>query len=121
MRTFMDKDFLLENEMAKTLFRKYAEHQSIYDYHNHLPPREIAERKQYENLTQLWLAADHYKWRAMRACGVDDIRMSGYGMKREELEKYARNARETMGGLYEVDPAPLSDADALKILEESYR
>lgn len=57
----------------------------------------------------------------MRACGVDDIRMSGYGMKREELEKYARNARETMGGLYEVDPAPLSDADALKILEESYR
>ena len=53
MRTFMDKDFLLENEMAKTLFRKYAEHQSIYDYHNHLPPREIAERKQYENLTQL--------------------------------------------------------------------
>lgn len=58
---------------------------------------------------------------SMRACGVDDIRMSGYGMKREELEKYARNARETMGGLYEVDPAPLSDADALKILEESYR
>lgn len=47
--------------------------------------------------------------------------MSDYGMKREELEKYARNARETMGGLYEVDPAPLSDADALKILEESYR
>lgn len=45
MRTFMDKDFLLENEMAKTLFRKYAEHQSIYDYHNHLPPREIAERR----------------------------------------------------------------------------
>lgn len=57
----------------------------------------------------------------MRACGVDDIRMSDYGMKREELEKYARNARETMGGLYEVDPAPLSDADARKILEESYR
>ena len=57
----------------------------------------------------------------MRACSVDDIRMSGYGRKREELEKYARNARETMGGLDEVDPAPLSDADALKISEESYR
>ncbi|WP_195984175.1 iron-containing alcohol dehydrogenase [Clostridium sp. D33t1_170424_F3] len=55
------------------------------------------------------------------ACGVDNIQMSGYGMKREELEKYAKNARETMGGLYAVDPVPLSDADALKILEDSFR
>lgn len=60
MKAFMDRDFLLENETARTLFHKYAENQPIYDYHNHLPPREIAERKQYENLTQLWLAADHY-------------------------------------------------------------
>ena len=59
MKAFMDKDFLLENETARTLFHKYAENQPIYDYHNHLPPREIAERKQYENLTQLWLAAAH--------------------------------------------------------------
>ena len=71
MRAFMDREFLLGSETARTLFHKYAEHQPIYDYHNHLPPQEIAERKRYENLTQLWLAADHYKWRAMRACGVD--------------------------------------------------
>ncbi|WP_050699178.1 iron-containing alcohol dehydrogenase [Anaeromassilibacillus senegalensis] len=55
------------------------------------------------------------------ACGVDSIQMSGYGMKRGELEKYAKNARETMGGLYAVDPVPLSDADALQILEDSFR
>lgn len=56
-----------------------------------------------------------------QACGVDDIRMSAYGMKQDELEKYAKNARETMGGLYAVDPVPLSDADMLQILNESYR
>ena len=49
MKAFMDRDFLLENETARTLFHKYAENQPIYDYHNHLPPREIAERTQYEN------------------------------------------------------------------------
>ena len=73
MRAFMDKEFLLENEIARTLFHKYAENQPIYDYHNHLPPREIAERKQYENLTQLWLAADHYKWRAVPAAWTSSI------------------------------------------------
>lgn len=56
-----------------------------------------------------------------KACGVDQIKMSEYGMKQDGLEKYAKNARETMGGLYAVDPVPLSDADALKILQESYR
>lgn len=56
-----------------------------------------------------------------QACGVYDIRMSAYGMKQDELEKYAKNARETMGGLYAVDPVPLSDADMLQILNESYR
>lgn len=89
MRTFMDKDFLLENEMAKTLFRKYAEHQSIYDYHNHLPPREIAERRKYENLTQLWLAEDHYKWRAMRVCGVDERYITGSASEYEKFQKWA--------------------------------
>ena len=89
MRTFMDKDFLLENEMAETLFRKYAEHQSIYDYHNHLPPREIAERRKYENLTQLWLAEDHYKWRAMRVCGVDERYITGSASEYEKFQKWA--------------------------------
>jgi len=56
-----------------------------------------------------------------KACGVDNIQMSAYGMKREELPKYVKNARETMGGLFQVDAAPLSDEDALKILETSYQ
>ena len=97
MKAFMDKDFLLENETARTLFHKYAENQPIYDYHNHLPPREIAERKQYENLTQLWLAADHYKWRAMRACGVDERYITGNAPDDEKFRKWAEVVPQLVG------------------------
>ena len=97
MKAFMDRDFLLENETARTLFHKYAENQPIYDYHNHLPPREIAERKQYENLTQLWLAADHYKWRAMRTNGVDEKYCTGKDTTDwEKFEKWAETVPYTM-------------------------
>ena len=77
MKAFMDKDFLLESETAKTLFHKYAENQPIYDYHNHLSPKDIAEHRQFHDLTELWLETDHYKWRAMRACGVDERYITG--------------------------------------------
>ena len=97
MKAFMDRDFLLENETARTLFHKYAENQPIYDYHNHLPPREIAERKQYENLTQLWLAADHYKWRAMRACGVDEQYITGDAPEYEKFQKWAEVVPQLVG------------------------
>ena len=97
MKAFMDRDFLLENETARTLFHKYAENQPIYDYHNHLPPREIAERKQYENLTQLWLAADHYKWRAMRACGVDERYITGDAPEYEKFQKWAEVVPQLVG------------------------
>ena len=97
MKAFMDKDFLLENETARTLFHKYAENQPIYDYHNHLPPREIAERKQYENLTQLWLSADHYKWRAMRACGVDEQYITGDAPEYEKFQKWAEVVPQLVG------------------------
>ena len=97
MKAFMDKDFLLENETARTLFHKYAENQPIYDYHNHLPPREIAERKQYENLTQLWLAADHYKWRAMRACGVDERYITGDAPEYRKFQKWAEVVPQLVG------------------------
>lgn len=89
MKAFMDRDFLLENETARALFHTYAENQPIYDYHNHLPPQEIAERKRYENLTQLWLTADHYKWRAMRACGVDEQYITGGAPEYEKFRKWA--------------------------------
>ena len=97
MKAFMDRDFLLENETARTLFHKYAENQPIYDYHNHLPPREIAERKQYENLTQLWLAADHYKWRAMRACGVDEQYITVDAPEYEKFQKWAEVVPQLVG------------------------
>ena len=97
MKAFMDRDFLLENETARTLFHKYAENQPIYDYHNHLPPREIAERKQYENLTQLWLAADHYKWRAMRACGVDERYITGDAPEYRKFQKWAEVVPQLVG------------------------
>lgn len=70
MKNFMGRNFLLKNETAQVLFHKYAEHLPIIDYHCHVSPREIAEDKQYSNITELWLGGDHYKWRAMRSCGV---------------------------------------------------
>ena len=130
MKAFMDKDFLLENETAKTLFHKYAENQPIYDYHNHLPPQEIAERKQYENLTQLWLAADHYKWRAMRACGVDERYITGGAPEYEKFLKWAEVVPQLMGcplyhwthlelqRYFEID-TPLTPESAPAIWEET--
>lgn len=97
MKAFMDMEFLLENETARMLFHKYAENQPIYDYHNHLPPREIAERRQYENLTQLWLAADHYKWRTMRACGVEEHYITGSAPEYEKFQKWAAVVPQLVG------------------------
>lgn len=67
MRNFMDKDFLLYNDTAKILFHDYASKCPIFDYHCHLSPKEIAENKKFNNLTEIWLYGDHYKWRMMRA------------------------------------------------------
>ena len=77
MKTFMDKDFLLSTETAKTLFHEYAETMPIIDYHCHLSPAEILNDRKYENITELWLGADHYKWRAMRSNGVDEYYITG--------------------------------------------
>lgn len=77
MKAFMDRDFLLETETAKTLYHDYAAAMPIIDYHCHLSPQEIAEDKQYENITQVWLYGDHYKWRAMRSAGVDERYITG--------------------------------------------
>ena len=72
MKAFMDKDFLLETETARKLFHDYAEKTPILDYHCHINPKEIAEDRQFDNITQVWLGGDHYKWRFMRSCGVDE-------------------------------------------------
>lgn len=76
MRKFMDSDFLLKSDVSKKLY-EYAEKMPIFDYHCHLNPKEIAENKSYENITQIWLYGDHYKWRAMRSNGIDEKYITG--------------------------------------------
>ena len=75
--TIITPDFLLSNKQAKNLYHNYAAKLPIIDYHNHLSPKEIAENKKFENLTDIWLKGDHYKWRAMRALGVNEKFITG--------------------------------------------
>ncbi|MNB88243.1 Uronate isomerase [compost metagenome] len=85
MRTFMDEDFLLETETARKLYHGYAKQMPIIDYHCHLNPQEIYENKTYRNLAEVWLNGDHYKWRVMRANGVEERYVTGDG---EDYEKF---------------------------------
>jgi glucuronate isomerase len=77
MKKFMDKDFLLSTKTAQRLYHETAAAAPIFDYHCHLIPQEIAENRRFANLAEIWLGGDHYKWRAMRANGVDEQRVTG--------------------------------------------
>lgn len=77
MKKFMDENFLLSNETAVKLYHDYAKQMPIYDYHCHLNPKEIWENKKYKNITEIWLGGDHYKWRIMRANGVEEKYITG--------------------------------------------
>ncbi len=90
MKQFMDKDFLLSTETARALYHQYAATLPVIDYHCHVPPKDIAEDRQFQNLTQLWLGGDHYKWRAMRSCGVDEYYITGGAPDYEKFLAYAR-------------------------------
>lgn len=90
MKAFMDREFLLTTETGRKLFHDHAEQCPIIDYHNHLNPREIYERRRYENLTQLWLEADHYKWRCMRVCGVPEYYVTGKAPDYEKFYAFAK-------------------------------
>lgn len=96
MKAFLDQDFLLQNETAKTLYHSYAKDMPIVDYHNHLIPEQIAENKQFDNITQIWLYGDHYKWRAMRAHGVDEYYITGGASDEEKFMKWAETVPYTM-------------------------
>ena len=93
MKEFMNEDFLLSSETAKHLYHDYAAAQPIIDYHCHLNPQEIYEDRQFENITQVWLGGDHYKWRLMRSAGVDEKYITGSASDREKFQKWA----ETLG------------------------
>ena len=88
MKEFMDNDFLLTNDVGKVLYENYAELMPIIDYHCHIEAKDIAEDKHWENITQLWLYADHYKWRAMRACGVSERLITGDADDYDKFEAY---------------------------------
>lgn len=77
MKKFMDKDFILSTKTAAKLFHEYAENVPILDYHCHINPEEIAHDRKFDNITQVWLGGDHYKWRFMRSCGVEEKYITG--------------------------------------------
>ncbi|MDR0292592.1 MAG: glucuronate isomerase [Oscillospiraceae bacterium] len=89
MKPFMDEDFLLPNGAAKTLYHDYAKHMPIADYHCHIDPEEIARDRSFDNLAQLWLGGDHYKWRLMRANGVPEEYITGGAPDYDKFLKFA--------------------------------
>ncbi len=97
MRGFMDENYLISSEAGQILYRDYAAGQPIFDFHCHLSPREILEDKQYSSITELWLGGDHYKWRAMRAAGVDEKYITGDGDPREKFRLWAKTCERLVG------------------------
>ena len=97
MKPFMDENFLLSNDTAKTLFHDVAAKTPILDYHCHINPKEIAEDRQFENITQVWLGGDHYKWRFMRSCGVDEHFITGDAQDKEKFFKWAECLGKAIG------------------------
>ena len=90
-------DFLLLTDTARKLYHEVAEHMPIVDYHCHLEPREIYENRTYENITQLWLGGDHYKWRLMRSNGVEERFITGDAPDREKFQKFAEALPRAIG------------------------
>ncbi|MHC4412659.1 MAG: glucuronate isomerase [Planctomycetota bacterium] len=87
---FINDDFLLTNQTAKRLYHEHAEKMPLYDFHCHLPAEKIAADHQYENITQMWIAPDHYKWRAMRAGGIQEEFITGDAGDYQKFEKWAQ-------------------------------
>ena len=97
IKPFMDRDFLLSTETAKKLYHDCAENMPVLDYHCHINPQDIAEDRKFENITQVWLSADHYKWRQMRSNGVSEEYITGNGSDREKFQKWAETLEMAIG------------------------
>ena len=97
MTEFMNEDFLLSTPTARTLYHSHAAKMPIVDYHCHVSPQEIFEDRHFENITQLWLGADHYKWRLMRTNGVDESYITGDAPAREKFQKFAETLPKAIG------------------------
>lgn len=96
MKQFLDENFLLQSETAKQLYHQYAAQMPIIDYHNHLPPDQVANNHRFENVTQVWLYGDHYKWRAMRTNAVNEKYITGDATDWEKFEKWAETVPYTL-------------------------
>lgn len=97
MKQFMDKNFLLQTETAQKLYFDYAAVTPVLDYHCHINPQEIYEDRRFDNITQVWLGADHYKWRFMRSCGVDERYITGDASDKEKFLKWAEVLGKAIG------------------------
>lgn len=97
MKKFMDENFLLSTETAQALFHEYAEKMPILDYHCHIDPEEIAKDRKFENITQVWLGGDHYKWRQMRSNGIEEKYITGNASDREKFQKWAETLEKAIG------------------------
>lgn len=95
-KPFIHDDFLLQSDSARKLYHDYSKDEPIIDYHCHLPPKEIAEDKNFSNITKIWLDGDHYKWRAMRTCGVDEHYITGSASDKEKFIKWAETVPKTL-------------------------
>lgn len=130
MKKFLDEDFLLDSGTAVKLYNDYAKDMPIFDYHCHLNPEEIYRDKKFNNITEAWLYGDHYKWRAMRADGVDEKYITGDAGDFEKFMAWAGTVPDAVGnplyiwthlelqryfGIYDV----LNEKTALKIWEET--
>jgi len=93
---FIHEEFLLSTKTARKLYHKYAEAEPIFDYHCHIPPRDIAENRQFNNLFEIWLEGDHYKWRALRANGVAERFITGKGAPYEKFRAWAATVPNTL-------------------------
>lgn len=96
MSTFINDNFLLENKFAEELYHNYSKNQPIIDYHNHLNPQFIAEDKIFNNITDVWIKGDHYKWRAMRTLGINEQFVTGNGSDKDKFLNWAKTVPYTM-------------------------
>ena len=97
MKPFLDKDFLLSSDTARTLYHDHAAKMPIIDYHCHIKPSEIAADRRYDSITDVWLGGDHYKWRAMRSCGVPERCITGDADPEEKFVAWARTVQTLIG------------------------
>src|SRR3954467_4678328 len=93
---FIHEDFLLNTATARRLYREFAAAEPILDYHCHLPPQDVAANRQFRNLFEIWLEGDHYKWRAMRANGVEERFCTGDAPPFEKFMAWARTVPQTL-------------------------